>query len=196
MADKGGVGKSTLAFHVATRLRQVGHDVALFDLDRQGTSARWDQREPPYFPSYHLNSMAKVPDYPVAVWDTPAHPSQAMRDALVKLNALVVVVATTDPASQRMATELLTAVERRGGAGRILFNNVPPTSNEGRDSVDWARRNGLQAFDTVIRSYRCYEHSHWDGRAVCDYPYGSADKAWADVAALTNEILALENGHA
>jgi len=191
LADKGGVGKSTLAFHTATRLRQLGQEVALFDLDRQGTAARWDEREQPYFPAYQLNSLAKVPSFPYAVWDTPAHPSQAMRDALVELVDLCVVVATTDPTSQRLAAELARALERRGGVVRLVFNDIPPTSREGRESVEWARGAGLPVLETVVRSYRCYTHAHWDGRAVCDGAYGSADNAWGDICALTSEILAV-----
>jgi len=73
----------------------------------------------------------------------------------------------------------------------LLFNGMQPNSRDGADSVAAARAAGMACFDTVVRRYNCYGHAQWDGRTVCDYPYASADKAWADIAAVVNEILSL-----
>lgn len=191
MADKGGVGKSTLAFHVATRLRQLGHDVALFDLDRQGTAADWDRREEPYFPAYKLNGLPRPAEFETRVWDTPAHPSAKLQTALDSVLSVAVIVAPPDRAGQRLAASLHRTVEERGGVGWLVFNNFPPTSRDGERAIAAARERGLSCFETVIRGYRCYQLAQWDGLAVCDYPFPSADNAWADISALTTEILAL-----
>src|ERR1035438_2126765 len=91
MADKGGVGKSTLAFHVATRLRQLGRDVGLIDLDRKQTSSGWHGERAPYVPSYPLTALGVAPpEHELRVWDTPAHPSHDLRSRLVALADVVV----------------------------------------------------------------------------------------------------------
>lgn len=190
LADKGGVGKSTLAFHVATRLRQLGHDVALYDLDRQGTSADWDRRDEPYFPSYKLNGLPRPAEYQTRVWDTPAHPSVKLQERLGEILDISAVVASPDLAGQRLAASLARSIEQQGGSVGIVFNLFPPTSKEGYLAIDAARERGLPCYGTVVRAYRCYQTAQWDGCAVCDFAYASADKAWADICALTDEILA------
>lgn len=56
---KGGVGKSTLATHVAGYLTRCGHSVMLGDADRQQSSGRWLGLRPP---------QAR----PIATWDASA----------------------------------------------------------------------------------------------------------------------------
>lgn len=191
MADKGGVGKSTLVMHVATRLRQIGIDAAIMDLDGTGTCRLW-QREP-YVPVYGLDDLGEdPPQHAVRLWDTPAHPGAAMRDALVRQSQAIVVVAQTDPASQRAAASLYVDLTQDHDCVRLLLNEVSPTGREGELALAQAREGGVVCINTPIRKYRCYEHAAWDGRAVCDWPYPSADKAWADISALTEELLRLE----
>lgn len=188
-ADKGGVGKTTIAYHVATRLRQVGADIGLIDLDGRSASTSW-VGEQSYFPAYTYQALAaSLPDHPFRVWDTPAHPSRELQEALAKLTDLVVVVAQPDRESQRAAIELRGRLAALGGRPVVLFNAFPPTSHEGTGSVDALRDAGIAVFRTVVRQYRCYQRAQWDDRAVCDYPYPSADNAWADIIALTDEIL-------
>jgi chromosome partitioning protein len=205
MADKGGVGKSTLAVHLAERLRQLGHDAGLLDLDRNATSSWWlrkggRENGRPGVPVYPLTAMGgALPNHAVRLWDTPAHPAVEMQQALVDLCDALLIVAQADEASQVAAAQLYHRLAARGAATvRVVFNAMQPNSREGADSIAAARAAGMACCDTVVRRYSCYSHAQWDGRAVCDYPYASADKAWSDVAALAGELLALpsETAHA
>lgn len=195
MADKGGVGKSTLVMHVATRLRQTGVDAAIMDLDATRTCRLW-QREL-YVPVYGLDELGEEPPrHAFRLWDTPAHPGAAMRDALIRQSQAIIVVAQTDPASQRAAASLYVDLTHDHDCVRLLLNGVPPTSREGDVALKQAREGGVACLPIPIRRYRCYEQAAWDGRAVCDWPYSSADKAWTDIIALTDELLRLEASHA
>ena len=200
VADKGGVGKTTVSYHVATRLKQMGGDVGLLDLDRRSTGSKWvAMAEAAYFPAYPLDTLTgTLPDHVIRVWDTPAHPAVGMQESLMGACEVVVIVAQSDIDSQQAAAELCASLTGRGQAAvRILFNAIHPTSGVGAESIGTARRLGLPCLDAYVRRYTCYERSRWDGRAVCDGPYSSADNAWTDICAVTAEILkTVEETHA
>lgn len=44
LAQKGGVGKSTLAIHIAEWASRAGLNIVLLDMDKQGTAASWKKR--------------------------------------------------------------------------------------------------------------------------------------------------------
>jgi len=195
-ADKGGVGKTTLAYHVATRLRQLGHDAALVDLDRRSASSWWaKQAHPQSLPAFTLEELGgQAPDFPVRVWDTPAHPAADMQATLAQVCDVVVVVTQPDPVGWMAAAELATAITQLGGCAAVVANGVHPRSSLDTTAFSATGATPLHSF---VRQYTCYRHAMWDGRAVCDWPYVSADNAWADIAAMTKEILALvETRHA
>lgn len=200
VADKGGVGKTTLSYHIATRLRQLGHDVGLIDLDHRAASSSWvSDAEAPFFAAYPYDQLVSgPPEHAVRIWDTPAHPNADLLRSLAAGCELLLIIAEPDLESQRAAAEMWFELDRIGCRRvRLLLNNVSPTGNEGANALSNARGAGLPTMETVVRRYQCYQHCRWDGRAVCDYPYSSADKAWSDICALVGECLAIvEDNHA
>jgi len=190
VADKGGVGKTTLAYHVATRLRQLGHDSALLDLDRRSAAVWWSrQQETPYVPTYALTELGDIPEHAVRIWDTPAHVSGDAQDRLAGLCDLIVTVTNPDALSVIAAGELSQSLIRRGGRVAVVLNNVHPTAHD--RTLEAFDGTGVLPIETIVRRYTCYQQAQWDGQAVCDAAYGSADNAWADIAGLTDEILKL-----
>jgi chromosome partitioning protein len=191
VADKGGVGKTVLAYHVATRLKQLGRDVGLVDLDNRRASSTWLARGvPPYLPGYGLDDLAHVPDHAVRVWDTPAHPTAGFRTAIVRNLDLAVIVAEPDFESIKAAVELHDELTAAGGVGVcLLLNQVHPASRE--TMVEQLRERGLPVVPTAVRRYAAFQHCRWDGKAVCDAAYPRADEAWADICSATDAILEL-----
>ncbi|MCC7494706.1 MAG: ParA family protein [Fimbriimonadaceae bacterium] len=191
MADKGGVGKSTLAFHVATRLRQLGLDVGLYDLDSRGTSSTW-AGESGYLQAYDLRRLqCGAPAHQMVVWDTAPHPDAEMRAELARAADLVVIVANGDRDSMAAAGDLYRAMQAAGASDlAVVFNGLHPVGREGEACVAAAREEGLPALDAYVRRYSCYVQARWDGVSVVDRGYSRADNAWADICAVTDELLA------
>ncbi len=131
VADKGGVGKTTLAYHVATRLRQLGQDAALLDLDRRSAAVWWSRQQgSPYVPAYALSELSDIPEHSVRIWDTPAHISGDAQDRLTGLCDLIITVTTPDALSVIAAGELSQSLIRRGGRVAVVLNNVHPTAHD------------------------------------------------------------------
>lgn len=60
MNSKGGVGKSTIAVHLAVWLKEEGVNVAVVDADVQGSSTRWLKRVEPDLPVYRWRKPEEI----------------------------------------------------------------------------------------------------------------------------------------
>lgn len=179
-ADKGGVGKSLLATHLAAAAAYGGQSVTLIDLDHRLASSNWLTRAAA--PVQVAPMGEGIQDADLTIYDTVAHPDQAMRDGLVGLD-LLLVVASHDLNSQLAAVDLYRDLVDRGGRAWVVLNSVHPSGRaEGR--VANLAELGVAVAPTVVRRFACYDHALIDGRLVCDYPYQKADDAWADIQAL------------
>ncbi len=58
--SKGGVGKSTLAVHLAAALHELGRQPALLDADAQGSSSVWLHEAVPEIPIHRLDSADEI----------------------------------------------------------------------------------------------------------------------------------------
>lgn len=192
LADKGGVGKSTVAYHVATRLRQLAYDVGLYDLDSRGTTSSW-AAETAFVPAYDLRSLqSQAPDHEIVIWDTAPHPDTELRAELARTGDVLVIVAQGDRDSMAAAGDLYRALAvHQPPKVAVVFNSVHPTGREGRECVEAAREEGLPALGAWLRRYSCYPQARWDGCAVVDKSYTRADQAWDDVCGVTDAIVAL-----
>lgn len=89
--SKGGVGKSTLAVHLAVWWHEQGGDVALVDADAQGSSSVWLREAAPRIPVFRLQTpddiLEQVPElrlkYDHLAIDGPAGLSEVTRAILL-----------------------------------------------------------------------------------------------------------------
>jgi len=87
--QKGGVGKSTIAVHLVTWLREQGIETALVDADVQGSSSEWTKEIDPDTPVYRFQSAEEILDEvkllneKVIIIDGPAGLGEVTRSILL-----------------------------------------------------------------------------------------------------------------
>jgi chromosome partitioning protein len=96
--SKGGVGKSTLAVHLAAWLFEQGHRVTLADCDTQQSSSEWIREAIPQVNAVHLNNPDEIlnelplldqdADYVVA--DGPGSQTETSRALLLRADLAIV----------------------------------------------------------------------------------------------------------
>ena len=96
--SKGGVGKSTLAVHLAAWLHQQGHRVTLADCDSQQSSSEWIREAVPEIKTVRLDNpdvildelpiLAKDCDYLIA--DGPGSQTETSRALLLRADLAIV----------------------------------------------------------------------------------------------------------
>jgi chromosome partitioning protein len=99
--QKGGVGKTTLAVHIATGLSQRGEKILLLDTDRQGSAMDWaaNRETPPLFPvvglpkpTVHRELPKLAGDYAHVVIDSPPHANDVARSVIMASDLILIPV--------------------------------------------------------------------------------------------------------
>lgn len=190
---KGGIGKSTTAFHLATYFSERGKTV-LIDGDPNHTAIRWAERggleNLPFIVADQRQAMRVVSGMDYIVIDTPARPDSDDLEELAKGCDLLILPTSPDIVSLEPMLE--TARELGEATYRALITVVPPhPSREGELMQTDLREGGLPVFNTMIRRTVGFAKAALAGKPIRDLDDARGRAAWADYQALGDEIVAL-----
>jgi chromosome partitioning protein len=203
--EKGGVGKTTLATHLAVARKAAGRTVMLVDADSQGTASTWadarKEKEVPQLPcvslrggKLHAELRELARHYQDVVVDTGGADGPEFRSALLAAELLLLplrpgsfdfwtlvkmgdVVAMADSYNEGLRTA-------------IVLSQVPPTAR------DRARREaaevvaGMPRFTllrTMVVFRAAFNHCAGEGLAVSEMPHRDV-KACTEVTFLHDEL--------
>jgi len=201
--QKGGVGKTTLATHIAGELALRGQQVILLDADPQGSSLDWTQRRsqqglPRLFSTVGLAretlhqeapDLARRCDH--IVIDGPPRIAALARSALLAADRVLIPVQPSPYdlwASAEMVTLIREAqVFRPTLRAAFVINRRVPRTVIGREARGALAEQPLPALHTEVRQRIVFADSVTAGRLAREtLPDGSAAR---EVAALTDELL-------
>jgi chromosome partitioning protein len=199
--SKGGVGKSTLAVHLAAWLHGQGHSVTLADCDTQHSSSEWLQEAVPDVKAVRLAdpdeildqlpTLGQQTDYVVA--DGPGSNTETSRALLLRGDlALVPCKASMlEVRALAQATNVLRqAQDIRGGQPKavIVLSMVGKTYRLTQEMKEAAAALELPLAKTALTLKQIYADAPGRGAAV--WQLGARGReATAEIEALFREIL-------
>lgn len=188
---KGGVAKTTTAVHLAAYLQGLAPTL-LVDGDANRSASLWASHEGlPFTVVPEAQAMKFSRQFEHIVIDTGARPNgDELRDLVGGCDLLVL---PTNPEAMSLDALLQTteALQRLGGAYRILLTLVPPTpSKEGDEARALLEAEKLPVMRAAIRQTSAFRHASAQGVPVYAVKGSRAAKlAWLDYERAAAEIV-------
>jgi chromosome partitioning protein len=204
VAQKGGVGKTTLAIHLATLAELVGLPTVLIDLDPQASATNWkDGRKaetPIVTPVPHTRlqpalEAAREGKAKLAVIDTAPH---VEAPAMGAIRAADLVLIPTRPGLLDLHGITATAdmVKLAGKTDRafVILNNMPNRAPKVvADVTEAVADSGLKVAPVLLHQRAAFSHSLTDGLTAGEYePEGKAGAEMAELLRWVCKQLAIK----
>lgn len=166
-AQKGGVGKTTLALHLAVEAAKAG-PVAIVDLDPQCSAAQWgDAREaaepsvvacPPSRLAMTLDA-ARHAGAKVSIIDTSPH-AEAPALAAARAADFVLIVSRPGILDLRAIGATVEIAKLAGKPAAIVINAAPAVGGQAADAAEAARSSyGTEVIPVVVRQRAVFGHA-------------------------------------
>ena len=198
---KGGVGKSTLAVHLAVWLFDQGFRVAVLDCDKQRSSSQWILEAEPKIEvrvsTTPENTLSEARDllksHDFVVGDGPGGLDDLSRTLLILADLAVLPISPSilDVRSVSQATEILRyAQELNGGRpeGRLVLNKMRSRGRISREIMDAAPSLGVKVARHFVRSLEAFVDAAQQGSVVTRLKTAPKN-AKDDIESLFSELL-------
>ncbi len=182
VTQKGGSGKTTLAFSCAVAAEQAGFNVLIIDMDPQGTAERWYQDREAATPqliritSPQLDqaiTAAQARGFDLVLLDTPGRDEPGVA-AAIRVSDLCVIPCRPTPADMKATPQTVNTIKRLNKPAAFVLTQTPARSFRIREAG-----KGLSVLSMVapihIVMRIAYQDAQSAGMAVTEYePEGKA----------------------
>jgi len=200
-AQKGGVGKTTLAVNLAVAAQIGGTKTALFDLDGQESATAWSERRASELPHVEPISVrrlgqaieaARTNGFGLVILDTPTA-AGAEAAAAAELSDLVLIPCGASLIDLDAIKRTAQLVATTGKVAYAVLNAIPPTATAlADDARTLIEQAGLRVAPVIVRQRSAFRGSWPSGQGVAEYePSGKAADELANL--LTFMFAELQN---
>lgn len=206
--SKGGVGKSTLAVHLAVCLFDRGLTVGLLDTDKQRSSSEWVKEAEPQIAVAVADSpdecLAKVEDLrqtsEIIVADGPAGLDDISRTLLLLADVAVFPITPSilDLRSVSQATSVLRfaqTINKGRPVGRLVLNKMRLRETTSRELIAAVPHLGVQVAGATLRDLQVFRDAAQQASVVTRMGRKGADVA-NDIELLCDELLGVASADA
>lgn len=199
--SKGGVGKSTLATHLAVWLFDQGFETALIDTDKQRSSSQWIAEAEPQIAvrvadtpeECLLYAQELIGSHDFVVGDAPGGLEDLSRTLLILADLAIFPISPSilDVRSVAGATTVLRYAQGINGGkpdGRLVLNKMKTRDTISHELRDDAPMLGLQVAANIIRDLQAFRDAAQQGTVVGRFGKKGLQAA-ADMDALFTELL-------
>jgi chromosome partitioning protein len=199
IAEKGGVGKTTLALSVAVAAVQAGRKVAVFDVDTQATAANWTDRREAEFPwvvptpAARLDSAlnkAKGQGVDFIVIDTPPH---AGADGIEAARRADLVLVPMEPHISSLETlpKLADMLKLAGETPVVVvLTKAPIQGKEAEAAAAHVKEQGFTVCPVTLYLRAAHRHAGNIGQTAQEYePTGKAADELLQLYMYTMQLL-------
>lgn len=199
VAEKGGVGKTTLALSLAVAAVQAGRKVAVLDLDPQATAAQWTDRRTLEFPwvvatpasrlkAAIENAQGQGIDF--LVIDTPPH---AGADAVEAARCADLVLVPMEPHLYSLETlpKIDNLLKLAGDVpASFVVSKSSVQGKEAQDTVAFIKGKGFEVCPVTLHLRAAHRHAGNVGQTAQEYePKGKAAEESLQIYMYTMQFL-------
>ena len=189
---KGGVGKTTIATHVAVAAEKLGLVTVVLDLDPQARAASWgDHRGKGSAPAVVAAQATRLPlllkeaedqDADLIILDTPPHADTTATAAVAKAD-LVLIPSRPSGLDLEALPASIQLARISGKPFFVVINAAPVQGHEVAEAQEAFAAEGIEVAPVVMHQRKAYS-SHWQiGQTADEADPGG--KAAAEVRELT-----------